>query len=118
MQLLDLLTAINRQFATEVRVSTLQVESAREAGHDFEGVEQLSHDRFTELEHLEVALAALGNEVWQEYQSKAMPLLAEYLDVVANGTSAEEWSELVDRGRDVVTALAGAVRIELGVPAR
>src|SRR5690606_34628068 len=102
VDLIDLVTAINRQFATEVAVSTLEADAAAEAGHDFEGVELVWQDRHTELEHLERRLALLGGAVQEIYAARVEPVIAQFFDAIDDPVGEAEWSAIAVAGRSAV----------------
>lgn len=118
VELIDLLTAINRQFATELMVSTLRADSAAEAGHDFEGVEVLWHDRQTELEHLERRLSLLGGAVRDAFAKHVESTIVRYFAAIEGDVSEAEWQAIVVAGHDAIEALTAAARADLGIPQR
>lgn len=59
LEYLDLMVALNRLFGVGPRVSKFGSQSAVDAGHDFDGVENAFHDLLEQLEHLEQRLELL-----------------------------------------------------------
>lgn len=112
-EVLAALRSVNSQFATSVRVSHLNADSARESGHDFEGTEWRWLDSFAEIERLEDSLALVGGRGRFVYDQEVNPLLADYWDAL-DEPDADEWDALVDRGSRVLEKVSDAFRRDLG----
>lgn len=118
VELLGLLTATTRQFATDLSVSRLQPDSAAESGHDFAGAEWRLLDNLNELEQLRPTLLILaGRSVLDVYEAQVDPWIAS-VSVTAHDEhpTASQWGAVTEQGWAVVDRLALAARLELHRP--
>lgn len=116
LELLDLLLEINQTFAVGLRVSHFQAESAREHGHDFEGVEDAWRGETDALDHVELRINMLGGKLTKVYRDNAHDLIGSMFDALDDDEiTSEQWSQITSNGHALVEQLVEISRKDLGV---